>query len=472
MSAKKKCVLILGGGLAGLSAGLVLVRAGRRVLVLEREPTVGGLARTVVRGGFRFDLGGHRFFTKDKKVEAFLHALLGGELLRVARKSQILLGNRYFDYPLKPLNALFGLGAWTTVRMLFDYAVEHVRRRLRDRPIVSLEDWVVSRFGRTMFEVYFKGYSEKIWGVECHRICTEWVEQRIQGLSMGVAMRRALFKSAGADLPTLAEEFLYPSLGIGRIAERMREEIEQEDRVLTDARVERVGHDGRWVEGLSAVEDGQSRWFEGDEFLSTIPIGSLVGMLRPTAPADVLEAASKLRYRDLVIVAVMVDRARVTDQTWMYVPDPQIPFGRLHEPTNWSGRMAPEGKTLLVTEHFCFSGDETWRAPDGDLAERTIDHLVRLGIVERREVLDSAVLRIPRAYPLFEVGYRAHYETVCRYLERFRNLHIAGRSGAFKYMNMDHAMAAGFDAAAWILNRGARGREAEGIPSVLAGIRG
>ena len=459
--------IILGGGLAGLSAGLVLTRAGRRVLVLEREPALGGLARTIVRGAFRFDLGGHRFFTRDKGIEAFLRELMGGELLSVPRKSQILLRGRYFDYPLRPLNALSGLGPWTTVRMLLDYAVEHARHRLRPPASVSLEAWVVSRFGRTMFEIYFKGYSEKIWGIPCERVCTEWVEQRIQGLSLGVAIRRALLGSA-ADLPTLAEEFLYPPLGIGRIAERMREEIERENRVLTGVRVERLEHHGDRVEGLTVTKGDRTRVVEGEEFISTIPLTALVRMLHPAAPVRVLEAASRLRYRDLVIVAVMLDRERVTDQTWMYVPGPEIPFSRIHEPTNWSATMAPRGKTLLVTEHFCFSGDGTWRARDEDLAQMTIGHLARMRFVDRREVLDSAVVRVAKAYPVFEVGYREHYDQVCEYLGRFRNLDIAGRGGTFKYLNMDHAIAAGIEAAERAIRRSGRGRGEDLTEPVLA----
>jgi protoporphyrinogen oxidase len=460
---------ILGGGLTGLSAGLVLAQAGRALLVVEGESAVGGLARTVARGAFRFDLGGHRFFTSDGRIEAFLRELMGEELARVSRRSTILLGSTYFDYPLRPSNAIRGLGVGTALRMLSGYAIERVKGRFRDPRPISLEDWVVSRFGRSLFRVFFKGYSEKVWGIDCGRISAEWVEQRIQGLSLGAAIRSALFRSGGGTVATLAGEFLYPTLGIGRIAERLQEEIERDHRVLTGVRIERLAHrDGR-IERLTANEGGRTRVVEAEEFVSTIPLTSLLGMLEPAAPADVREAASHLRYRDLVVVAVMLDRPRVTDQTWIYVPDPEIPFGRLHEPTNWSARMAPPGKTLLVTEHFCFRGDATWRARDEDLAERTVAHLARRGLIRPREVIASAVVRVPNAYPLFEVGYREHHERICAYLGRFRNLEIAGRGGTFKYLNMDHAIAAGIEAAERILTRhGGETREARGTP-VLAG---
>ncbi len=445
-------VVILGGGLAGLSAGVALTRAGRRVLVLEGSPGVGGLARTLSRGPFRFDLGGHRFFTRNEAVEAFLLDLMGDELVTVSRSSKILLGDRYIDYPLRPLNALWGLGLPVAVRILFEYACEQVKSRIRPPRLVSLEDWVVNRFGRTLYRIYFRDYSEKVWGIGCGQICKEWVEQRIQGLSLGAAIRKAFFRPRGKPLATLVDRFLYPSLGIGRIAERMREEITEHNVVLTDARIECLTHQGDRITSVSARHEGRSRaWEEADAFVSTIPIAPLVRMLNPAPPDDVLRAADRLRFRDLILVVVMVDRPRVTDQTWIYIPDRAFPFGRIHEPTNWSDRMAPEGQTLLVTEHFCFRSDPIWGRPDAELTEETVSHLERLGFIRRDEVLGSVVLRLPNAYPLFEVGYREHLGTIAAYLSRFENLHLAGRGGMFRYYNMDHAMASGLEAAEAIL---------------------
>jgi protoporphyrinogen oxidase len=445
-------VIVLGGGLAGLSAGVILTRAGRRVLVLEGNPGVGGLARTMTHGPFRFDLGGHRFFTKDEAVEAFLLGLMGEELVTVSRSSKILLRHRYIDYPLRPLNAVRGLGFPVAARILFEYACEQVKSRIRPPRLVSLEDWVVNRFGRTLYRIYFRDYSEKVWGIGCGRICKEWMEQRIQGLSLGAAIRKAFFRPNGKPLATLTDRFLYPSLGIGRIAERMREEITERGAVLTDARIERLTHRGDRITSVSARHEGRPLvWEEADAFVSTIPIAPLVRMLDPAPPDDVLLAADQLRFRDLILVVVMVDRPRVTDQTWIYIPERTVPFGRIHEPTNWSDRMAPEGQTLLVTEHFCFRSDPIWSRPDAELTEETVSHLERLGYIRREEVLGSVVLRIPKAYPLFEVGYRAHLGTIAGYLSRFENLHLAGRGGMFRYYNMDHAMASGLEAAEAIL---------------------
>ncbi|GMQ87501.1 MAG: NAD(P)/FAD-dependent oxidoreductase [Gammaproteobacteria bacterium] len=451
-------VIILGAGLAGLGAGYALSRSssGTDMLVIEADKTVGGLAKTVNYRGFRFDLGGHRFKTSNPKTEHLIRQVLKNELLVVGRSSKILLRDKYFDYPLKPLNAIFGFGIPTVSRIILDYAAEQLRQRFNHTQIVSLEDWVVRHFGRTLFDIYFKEYSEKVWGINCNRICMEWMEQRIQKLSLGKAIKKALFKYSGKNsgMHTLASDFLYPSLGIGRIADRLKEEIEINNRVLTNSRIVRINHNGDRIESVTTrpgyaynQTDNQTCDHSGNEFISSIPVATLVQLLHPRPPTDVLEAASRLKYRDLVVVTIMLNRERVTDQTWIYIPEQKIPFGRIHEPTNWSSQMAPEGKTLLVTEHFCFRGDDTWSASDEELAERTISNLVKLGFIKRHEVIDKVILRIPRAYPLFEVGYTRQLEKICTYLDRYRNLRLIGRGGMFRYYNMDHTLESGITAA-------------------------
>jgi len=451
-----KEVIILGAGLAGLGAAYTLSNlsssSATDILVIEADKTVGGLAKTVNYCGFSFDLGGHRFKTDNKKTEHLVRQLMKDELIVVRRSSKILLRDRYFDYPLKPLNAISGFGIPTVSRIILDYIVEQIRKRFRNSPVVSLEDWVVRNFGRTLFDIYFREYSEKVWGIDCKRICSEWMAQRIQKLSLGKAISKAIFtynKNASGER-TLASEFLYPSQGIGRIAERLTEEIEKSSRVLTDSRIVRIDHSGDKIKSVTtrAGQVGSQTFIhKGNEFISSIPVATLVQLLKPGPPADVLEAAINLKYRDLVIVTIMLNRERVTDQTWIYIPEQKIPFGRIHEPTNWSCKMAPAGKTLLVTEHFCFRGDDTWSASDEGLAERTITSLVALGFIKRHEVIDKVVLRIPRAYPLFEVGYSEQHEKICNYLDRYNNLRLIGRGGMFRYYNMDHALESGITAA-------------------------
>ncbi len=441
MKGEKYEVAILGGGVAGLSAGYVLSKAGVNLAVCESGAAVGGLSRTIVQGEFRFDLGGHRFFTKNRKLENFVRQLMGEEFIVAPRKSRIYLRSRYFDYPLKPLNALFGMGILKSIKIISDCCFKRLKNLLTKPAIISLEDWVVSNFGREMFNLYFREYSEKVWGISCKRISEEWVAQRIRGLSLTVAIKNAFFKSN--EIATLIERFLYPPLGIGRISEKMQEEIEKSNRVFLNTRAERANHSSTRINSI--VANGIT--LEAEEFISSIPLTALVKMLHPAPPKEVLESAEKLRYRDTIIVAVMLNRDRITDLTWIYFPERKIPFGRIHEPKNWSIKMAPEGKTALVAEYFCFKGDKTWEASDEKLAEVTIQNLEKLGFIKRSEVIGSTVVRVEKAYPLLEIGYREHYDRIFDYLSRFKNLQIIGRGGMFRYHNMDHAIETGIKAA-------------------------
>jgi len=445
-------IVILGGGLAGLSAGYRLVREGEEIVVLERDRTVGGLAKTVGRDGFYFDLGGHRFITKDRGIETLVRELLKEDLLQVSRKSRIFLQEKYFDYPLKPANALFGLGLSTTVRILCDYARQRLRGIVSPPEIVSLEDWVVSRFGRRMFEIYFKQYSEKVWGIDCSSISQEWVSQRIKGLSLWEALKNAFFRFSGRHIDTLADTFLYPSCGIGEMAERLKMAIVRRNSLHTGASVQRIRHDGSYVKSVTISSGDEVKEIEGGSFVSTIPLPELVQMLDPGPPADVLKAVSRLHYRDLVVVTLLLRRERITDLTWLYLPERRIPLGRIHEPKNWSARMAPEGHTSLVAEFFCFRGDRIWNARDERLTSVTVKHLEQLGFIGRDDVAGSVVVRVPHAYPLLDVEYRKHYHLIMNYLGRFRNLQVAGRTGTFQYLNMDRAMRSGIDAAENILS--------------------
>jgi protoporphyrinogen oxidase len=450
---QSRLTVVMGGGLTGLAAGCVLTRAGLKVRVFEKDADVGGLSKTIEKEGFRFDLGGHRFFTKDERLNRFVHELMGDELVSVHRTSKIYMGGKYFDYPLRPLNAVFGLGVGTTAKILADYGMEKVRGLLKKAGPVSLEDWVVANFGRTMFNIYFREYSEKVWGLGCSRISAEWVEQRIQGLSLAKAVKNAVFHAGSKDVPTLVDSFAYPRLGIGRVSDRLSQEIEKGNEVLTGTRVERMIRSGFEIQGVEVKNGGSREMIGGDEFVSSLPLPHVVRMLNPLPPADILEAAMRLRFRDLVVVAVMVDRKRVTDLTWIYIPERNIPFGRIHEPANWSEEMAPEGKTAVVTEYFSFRGDGLWNTDDDTLVDVTVRDLVALGFISKREVIGGAVVRVPGAYPLFDVGYKKACNTIYDYLGRFENLHLAGRGGMFRYYNMDHAMESGIDTAEKIIKK-------------------
>jgi len=468
----KEQVVVLGGGLTGLSAGYVLTRAGFGVKVIEADTTVGGLSKTIYHNGFRFDLGGHRFFTTDEKLNRFVHDLMQDELITVSRCSKIFMRDTFLDYPLRPANAFFGLGISTSLHILADFGLEKCRGLFSQKKCVSLEDWVIRNFGRTMFNIYFKVYSEKVWGIDCSRISAEWVDRRINGLSLAKALKNAFFRVSGKKIPTLVDSFFYPKLGIGRISDRLKDEIEVCNDVMLDTRVEAIHHDHNEINGIVVRHQGHTALITGKQFISSLPLTHVINMLSPAPPRHILDAAAKLRFRDLVVVAVMVDKKRVTDQTWIYIPEAKIPFGRIHEPTNWSEKMAPEGKTLLVIEYFSFKGDSIWSDTDAHLLEITVKHLEKLGFLKSRDVCDSMVVRVPKAYPLFEIGYHELCEELYAYLGQFRNLHVAGRSGMFRYYNMDHAIESGIRAAEAVINRGMASAALAGEHAFFAGCEG
>ena len=453
MNGSKDDILIFGGGLSGLAAGSVLTKAGRPVKVFERDADVGGLSKTIEKDGFRFDLGGHRFFTRDEKIDRFVRELMGSELITVQRSSKILLQGKYFDYPLKPLNAMFGLGIMTTAGIMADYLQETAKGLIRKKEARSLEDWVVCKFGRKMFDIYFKEYSEKVWGIDCSRISAAWVAQRIKGLSLAKAVKNAFFRVSGRELATLTDCFLYPTFGIGRLSDRLKEEIEKTNDVFTDTDVIKVHHDGFRVESVSVRYHDRVKRLPAAGCISTIPITKLVTLLDPAPPRRILQVASMLKFRDLVVAAIMVDRERVTDQTWIYIPEKKIPFGRIHEPTNWSPAMAPPGKSIVVAEYFSFQGDAVWNRSDDELTRLTVDNLCRLGFIARSEVLGGMIVRVPKAYPLFEVGYREYADELHDYIGQFTNLMAAGRGGMFRYYNMDVALRSGMEAAGSIIGK-------------------
>jgi len=463
-------VVILGGGPAGLAAGHVLTAAGTQLIVVEANAKVGGLARTIKHRGFRFDLGGHRFLTSNKNLERLVRGVLMDKILRVSRSSKILLDNKFYDYPIDLRNALVGLGFAASLRIIFDYLSEQAKSVFQRVQPVSLEDWIVRQFGRTLFDIFFKGYSAKVWGIGCDRIAMEWGAQRIQGLSLSKAIKDALVPSRDERITTLARSFLYPLYGFGEISEGLKRGIEEDNEVLTNARVIAVHHAEGKIQSVTMQCGDIRRSYKANEFVCSIPITAVLGLLDPPAPAAIVDAASKLKFRDLVVVSVMLDRESVTDQTWIYIPDSSVPFGRIHEPKNWSPEMAPPGKTHLVTEFFCTRDDDIWNKSDAELTELTAHHLQKLGFIDADEVVDSVVMRIGKAYPIFEINYMKYYERVCDHLESFSNLHLIGRTGRFRYFNTDSAMESGIAAAESIIARGRQpGRDDPGsLPAAIS----
>ena len=432
-------VIVLGAGPAGLTAAYELSKAGVESIVLERDDVVGGIARTVEHNGYRFDIGGHRFFTKVKPVEDLWHELLGEEMLRRPRLSRIFYKGVFFAYPLKPMNALAGLGVWETVRCVASYAKARIAPI---RPEENFRDWVSNRFGRRLFEIFFKTYTEKVWGIPCEEIQAEWAAQRIKGLSLTTAVKNALIGERagrkGEVIKTLIDEFDYPRLGPGQMWERARDRIEEAgSRVAMESPVERVEWD---ASGFQAVVAGGRR-YEGGAFLSSIAIRDLVEAMTPAPPEEILSAARRLKYRDFLTVALVVDAPDLFPDTWIYIHEPHVKLGRIQNFKNWSPDMTPDpSKSCLGLEYFCFEGDDLWNASDDELIELGKRELGVLGLAGSAAILDGVVVRMPKAYPVYDAGYTEALETVRGFLQTMPNLQLTGRNGMHRYNNQDHSM--------------------------------
>jgi protoporphyrinogen oxidase len=440
-------VVIIGAGPAGLTAAYELMKHDITTTVLEKDPTyVGGLARTVEHNGYRFDIGGHRFFSKNQEVEDLWTEILGSEMLTRGRLSRIYYRGRYFAYPIKAANALWNLGPIEAVRCIASYAYARVRPVRNPR---SLEDWVRNQFGWRLYSIFFKTYTEKVWGISTKELSADWAAQRIKSLDLWLVLKSALLPrrrpaNRGDLVTTLIDRFRYPRFGPGQMWERVAEIHREKGRpVLLGRAVERVKHDGgRVTSVVTKTADGRTEEHRGSEFISSMPIRELVSRLDPAPPEHVSKAADSLSYRDFISVAVMIDRADVFPDNWIYIHDPSVKVGRIQNFKNWSPDMVPDqSKTCLGLEYFCFEGDGLWTATDDALVDRARKELAQLGICRPEEIFDGVVVRQRKAYPVYDDVYQAKVDVVRDYIrERLTNLHLAGRNGMHKYNNQDHSM--------------------------------
>jgi protoporphyrinogen oxidase len=444
--------VVIGAGPAGLTAAYALGRLGVRVDVFEADSVVGGLARTIEYNGYRFDIGGHRFFTKVQGVQALWRSMLGEDLLERPRLSRIYYGGRFFDYPLKPLNALTGLGLRRAAAIALSYAWSQCRPI---RPERSFEDWVVNRFGRRLFETFFKAYTEKVWGIPCDRIEAQWAAQRIKGLSIASAVADMLRRPFGRQptIRTLIGQFTYPRLGPGMMWQAFHRAIERQGgSVVLDAPAHRVHHENGHVSAVEIDARGRRRHVRADAFVSTMPLRELVHALSPSPPSDVVAAADRLRYRDFLTIALIVDVPDVFPDNWIYVHDPHVRLGRIQNFKNWSPAMVSDpATTCLGVEYFCQQGDGLWSMSDRDLVALATGELSAIGLIESKSVIDGRVVRVPKAYPVYDRGYLDALHAVRAYFQKFDNLQLAGRNGLHKYNNQDHAMVTGILAARALL---------------------
>ncbi len=443
--AKNRKVVVIGGGPAGLTASYQLSKAGVESIVLEKDQTVGGISKTVNYRDYHFDIGGHRFFTKIDQVDKMWRDILDDDFLECERLSRIYYDKKFFYYPLRPFNALLGLGLWNGVLILGSY----LRSRLMpSRPEETFDQWVSNRFGRRLYQTFFKTYTEKVWGIPSNEIRAEWAAQRIKGLSLITAIIDSLMKSRNHSkgkqpvIKTLADQFYYPKLGPGMMWRVVAKKIQSNNsEIRLDAGVTGILWSGNRVEAVEVERDGKLERISGTDFISSMPLREVIQKISPPVPKEILDAANNLHYRDFLTVALIINKDDVFPDNWIYIHDPEVKVGRIQNFKNWSPYMVPDqSKTCLGLEYFCFENDSLWSMPDKELIHLGVREIEILGFASQAEVMDGTVVRMPKAYPVYDSKYRDSVAAIRDYLDRFDNLHLIGRNGQHKYNNQDHSM--------------------------------
>ncbi len=428
-------IVVIGGGPAGLTAGYLLAQRGVPVVVLESEDQLGGIAKTVQRDGYRFDLGGHRFFTKASEVEALWQEIMGEEFLLRPRMSRIYWNRKFLHYPLRGPDVVRKLGPVELTRATASYARAALRPKGSED---SLEDWVTNRFGRRLFELFFKSYNEKVWGVPASELRAEWAAQRIKGLSFFSAAKSAFFGNKGNKIKSLIDQFHYPRYGPGQMWEAMARRIAEmggEVRLSSPAQALRI-EDGKVCEVVTPQET-----LCPSQVISSLPLRATVGLTEPPPATPVREAAQGLRYRDFISIALVIDGSDPFPDTWIYIHEPGVRVGRIQNFRAWSPWMVPEEHMACVgMEYFCFEGDELWTMSDDALVALAADELARLGLCRRDQVQRGYPVRVPKAYPMYDPDYAERVAVIREWLEGIANLQQVGRNGLHRYNNSDHSM--------------------------------
>ncbi len=449
-------VVVIGGGPAGLTAAYELQKRSRRhkPIVFEASKMVGGISRTESNNGYRFDIGGHRFFTKVKEVDAMWHEVLGDDFITVPRLSRIYYRGKFFDYPLKLINALVNIGPYESMRILLSYFKWQVRPFRKEE---NFEEWVINRFGGRLYMHFFRSYTQKVWGINPKEIRADWAAQRIKNLSLFKAVWNAI--SGANDTTSLIEEFQYPRLGPGMMWEKTQKRIEEEGgEVHLRSAVTQVNRDGNRVTSIDVKhwhEDGRepvTERVEGDHFVNSMALRDLIHSFDPPPPPEVVDAANRLKYRDFLIVTLVLDHADPFRDNWIYIHSPSVKVGRIQNFRAWSKEMLPDQNTASIgMEYFCQEGDGLWTMSDADLRALAAKELEQLGLAKADDVIDAAIIRQPKAYPVYDGEYREALDVIEEWLGGLENFQTVGRNGLHRYNNQDHSMLSAMLAARNIL---------------------
>ncbi|ALG89684.1 MULTISPECIES: NAD(P)/FAD-dependent oxidoreductase [Actibacterium] len=438
-------VVVIGGGPAGLTAAYELQKrsSDHRPIVFEASDMVGGIARTESHNGYRFDIGGHRFFTKVQEVEDMWHEVMGDDFITVPRQSRIYYKEKFFDYPLKLFNALINIGPYEAARIVVSYIKWQVRP-YRDEQ--SFEEWVINRFGGRLYMHFFRSYTEKVWGIPPTEIRADWAAQRIKNLSLFKAVWNAL--SGANDTASLIEEFQYPRLGPGMMWEKVRDDVrEKGGDVVMQSEVVGVNLDGNRVTSIDVkhwTDDGApatTETVEAEHFINSMAIKDLIHAFNPPPPPEVIAAAERLKYRDFLIVTLVLDHADPFPDNWIYIHSPKVKVGRIQNFRAWSPEMLPNPDTASIgMEYFCQKGDGLWNMSDEELRALASKELEELALAKASDVIDAAIIRQPKAYPVYDGEYKEALDTIEAWLRTLENFQTVGRNGLHRYNNQDHSM--------------------------------
>ncbi len=447
----EETTVVIGAGPAGLTAAYELAKAGRRSLVLEKQANVGGLSATARYKGFYFDMGGHRFFTQDRRVMSLWNEILGEDFLMRPRLSRIYYQGKFFLYPPTPMNVLKGLGVLESLRVTLSYIKWQIRPFPQEN---TFEQWVTNRFGRRFFRTFFETYTEKVWGISCSELNADWAAQRIKDLSLRTALLNMLGANRGR-IRSLIEEFHYPRRGPGMLWERCRDLIEDRGgEVRVDADVRKIKRNGSRIESVVSASPGRpDEVIRADHFLSSMPLTEFVLRLDPPPPQDIAQCARSLSYRDFLTVCLIVDAPDLFPDNWIYVHDRSVRVARIQNFKNWSPEMVPDtAKTSVGMEYFCNEGDELWNTPDAELIDLARRELATIQLAREEQISDGCVVRVPKAYPVYDSAYRDQLEKIRGFVDGFENMYTMGRNGLHRYNNQDHAMLTGMLAVRNVLN--------------------
>lgn len=439
-------IAVIGAGPAGLTAALELARGGAAVDVFEASSRVGGLAQSMDLWGQRVDLGPHRFFSTDARVNRFWLDIVGSDYHLISRLTRIYFNGKYFDYPLKPVNVFSQLGIVETTQVLLSYVRESLRRK-RKSDLPSFEAWVTRRFGKRLYETFFKTYSEKLWGIPCTELSEDFAVQRIRKLTLSDVVGSAVFRSKRNQHRTLADCFAYPTQGAGIVYERIAQRlIATGGQILLNHPIRQVRTIDNRVTGVTTA-DGQEHTY--DHVISTMPLTLLVQGLS-NVPQTVLDAVEQLKFRNTVLVYLEVADPQLFRDQWLYIHDARVRVGRVTNFSNWHATAG--SSSILCCEYWCNNSDATWCASDEQLAAQAVAELKLVGLLPS-PVQNSHVIRIPRSYPVYRIGYRQHVDVVSNFLGNIHGLSVIGRYGSFKYNNQDHSILMGLLASENILQR-------------------